>query len=260
MAAVKRITDFSTVIGIALAATLIVLAISLGGSPKSFLDSPSALIVIGGTLAVTLACFTFREFVRLPGLVFRTIVYPAENPILVGKSLLELAEEARKNGVLALQNRLGSGSPFLRKGLQMIVDGIEPEKAEKILRQDVQSTLERHGKGVAILRKAAEVSPAMGLIGTLIGLVQMLGNLDDPSSIGPAMAVALLTTLYGAALSYVVFSPLAAKLERNTRAELLVNNMYMKGIIAIARRENPRQLEMLLNTILPPASRLQYFN
>ncbi len=251
-------TDLSTLIGIILAFSLIGTAIWLGGSPKSFLDYPSILIVIGGTLAVTIACFSFGEVFKAFGLVFKTIFYHEEDPSRAAQKIIELAEEARKNGVLALQNMTG-GNNLLSRGVGMIVDGLEPETAERILRQDIQARMERHQKGVSILRKAAEVSPAMGLIGTLIGLVQMLGNLDDPSSIGPAMAVALLTTMYGATLAYVVFIPLASKLERNSQEELLTEQVYMKGVACIGRRENPRRIEMLLNTILPPEKRLRFF-
>lgn len=111
-----------------------------------------------------------------------------------------------------------------------------------------------------MFRKSADIAPAMGLIGTLIGLVQMLGNLDDPTKIGPAMAVALLTTLYGAILSTMVFTPLASKLERNTNEELLISQLYLEGILSIARQENPRQLETVMNTLLPPSKRVRYFN
>ena len=118
----------------------------------------------------------------------------------------------------------------------------------------------RHEKSAGVFRKAAEVSPAMGLIGTLVGLVQMLGNLEDPSTIGPAMAVALLTTFYGAILANMVFAPLASKLERNSDEEALVQNLYLLGAVSIGRRENPRHLEAMLNSLLPPSARLQQFD
>lgn len=125
---------------------------------------------------------------------------------------------ARKKGVLALQNVVGSmqNEPFLHKGMLMVVDGTPGEEVESIMRRDLQATIQRHAKSTSVLRKMGEFAPAMGLIGTLIGLVQMLGNLDDPSTIGPSMAVALLTTFYGAVLANMVFLPLAAKLERNS--------------------------------------------
>ncbi len=176
--------------------------------------------------------------------------------------MVKLAEEARRNGLLSLQESYNSGqsNDFLRKGLGMVIDGMEPEAVEKILRQETYSMTERHQKGASILRKSAEVAPAMGLIGTLIGLVKMLGTLDDPSGIGPAMAIALLTTFYGAFLAYIIFTPLASKLERNSQEEMLINNLYTKGLVAIGKKENPRQLEMLINTILPPERRISYFD
>ncbi|HLF58773.1 MAG TPA: MotA/TolQ/ExbB proton channel family protein, partial [Alphaproteobacteria bacterium] len=121
-------------------------------------------------------------------------------------------------------------------------------------------TSARHIKGASVLRKGAEVAPAMGLIGTLVGLVQMLGRLDDPGTIGPAMAVALLTTFYGAVLANVVLAPLASKLERNSREELLVKHIFLMAASSIARQENPRRLEMLLNSVLPPSKRVQFFD
>ena len=124
----------------------------------------------------------------------------------------------------------------------------------------MSATGQRHVKSTGVLRKAAEFAPAMGLIGTLIGLVQMLGNLQDPSTIGPAMAVALLTTFYGAVLANMVFMPLASKLERNSAEEMLIYNLYTMGATSIGRQENPRRLEMLLNSVLPPAKRVKYFD
>ena len=142
----------------------------------------------------------------------------------------------------------------------MVVDGSNGDEIEKVLKEKINAIANRHGKSVSVIRKLAEVSPAMGLIGTLVGLVQMLGNLDDPSTIGPSMAVALLTTFYGAVLSNMVFSPLATKLERNSAEEALLNTIYITGVTSIGRQENPRRLEMLLNTLLPPAQRVQVFD
>ena len=148
----------------------------------------------------------------------------------------------------------------MHKGMLMIVDGTPGEEVETIMHLDRNATILRHRRGANMLRKAAEFAPAMGLIGTLIGLVQMLGNLEDPSSIGPAMAVALLTTFYGAVLANMVFSPMASKLELNSVAEAMVNKVYLIGTSSIGRQESPRRLEMLLNSILPPSKRVQYFD
>lgn len=254
--------DMATVVGLICAFGLIGGAIVLGGSPGSFINPPSFLIVVGGTLAVTTVCFSLPEMSRTFRVVMKTFFYSSREPSDAAIQVLQIAEMARKQGVLALQNVLGSiqAEPFLHKGVSMVVDGSPGGEVETIMRRDLHSTLQRHSKSTNVLRKMGEFSPAMGLIGTLIGLVQMLGNLDDPSTIGPSMAIALLTTFYGAVLANLVFLPLAAKLERNSTEEALVNSVYMMGAASIGRQENPRRLEMLLNSLLPPSQRVHYFD
>ena len=256
-----RTVDISTAFGLLTALGLVIAAILMGQGALGFLDPAAMLIVLGGTIGVTIACFTLREIFHAFGLIGKTVWYREINPTDAARQMLEYAEIARKDSVLGLQNHLATAhfDSFLDNGLTMAVDGMDPEQMESLLHQDLQSFVDRHSKGVTILRKAAEVAPAMGLLGTLIGLVQMLGTLDDPSSIGPAMAVALLTTFYGALLAYMVFGPLAAKLERNTQEEILVKRLFMEGVLSIAHKENPRTLETALNTILPPMQRIQYF-
>jgi chemotaxis protein MotA len=259
----KHTFDISTVLGIFIAFALIGIAVTLDPNARfsSFFDLGSMLIVIGGTLAVTIACFSLGELLRALLTTGRTIFYRSGDPSEVGTQLIELAEEARKNGILTLQNFLiqEDNDPFLVKGLRMVVDGMESDHAEHILKHDIHAMVDRHARGASVLRKCAETAPAMGLIGTLIGLVQMLTNLNDPSKIGTGMATALLTTLYGAMFAYLFFAPLAAKLERNSKEEVLLNTLYIKGIHSIGKKENPRRLEMLLNSILPPSKRIDYF-
>jgi chemotaxis protein MotA len=254
--------DVATVIGLLCGFGLIISAIILGGSPESFINPPSVLIVIGGTIAVTTACFSLPEMGRTFRVIGKTLFHTSRDSTQTAKQVLQIAELARKKGVLAMQNILGSvrNEPFLYKGLQMLVDGTPGEEVENIMRRDLQATIQRHAKSTSVLRKMGEFSPAMGLIGTLIGLVQMLGNLDNPATIGPSMAVALLTTFYGAVLANMVFLPLASKLERNSQEEALINNIFVMGAASIGNQENPRRLEMMLNSILPPANRVQYFD
>lgn len=254
--------DYATILGLISGFGLIAIAVFIGGSPHSFLNVPSFLIVIGGTLAVTTICFSLAEMGRTVRVVVKTLFYSSRNPSDAAIHVLQIAEMARKKGVLSLQSILASleSEPFLHKGMCMVVDGTPGEEVEAILRRDVQATIQRHTKSGSVLRKAAEFAPAMGLIGTLIGLVQMLGNLDDPGTIGPSMAVALLTTFYGAVLATMVFSPLASKLERNSGEEALVNTIYVMGTASVGRQENPRRLEMLLNSVLPPSKRVRYFD
>ncbi len=254
--------DVATVVGLLCGFGLISMAIILGGSPGAFINIPSILIVIGGTLSITTVCFSVKEMGRTVNVIAKTVLRTGYDPSDAAIQVLRLAEMARHKGVLSLQEVLDSllSEPFLYKGLSMVVDGTPGKEAETIMRRDILATTQRHAKSAGVLRKAAEFSPAMGLIGTLIGLVQMLGNLEDPSTIGPSMAVALLTTFYGAILANMVFSPLSAKLERNSAEEALINSIFMMGAASIGRQENPRRLEMLLNSVLPPAKRVQYFD
>lgn len=254
--------DLASVIGLVCGFGLLIAAIVLGGSPGSFLNLPSVLIVLGGTLSVVTICFSLAEV----GNTFRvvaTAVLPSNRaPEDAAAQVLRIAEMARRNGLLALQNiqRDLAAEPFLHKCMTMVIDGAAGEEVETVMRRDLRATQQRHGRSADVLRKAAEFAPAMGLIGTLVGLVQMLGNLDDPAAIGPSMAVALLTTFYGAVLANMVFSPLAAKLERNAADETLVGLVYLMGAVSIIRQENPRRLEMLINSILPPSKRVRYFD
>lgn len=253
--------DFATLLGVCGAFVMIVGAMVLGGQPSAFLDIPAVLIVIGGTFMVTTVSFSLSEVGQAQAVMFRAAIYNAETPGNAVLQSLYLADLARKRGRLTLQNVTDDlrYAPFLHRAISLVVDGLPAEEVERILTQDTEATYERHLRSAGVLRRAGEVAPAMGLIGTLIGLVQMLGNLDDPSSIGPAMAVALLTTFYGAVLANMVFTPLATKLERNAQIESMVRQIYTIGAASISRQENPRRLEMMLNTILAPRQRVDYF-
>ena len=254
--------DFATLIGVSGAFTLIALAMIIGGSSGSFVDLPALLIVGAGSFLVTTISFSFDEVMSAQRIMLRTLVYHAEHPDRAAEQMLYLADRARRVGALALESELPSlgRSPFLYRAISLVVDGTPPDEVEQVMSGEVQATALRHQRSTGVLRRAGEVAPAMGLIGTLVGLIQMLGNLDDPSSIGPAMAVALLTTFYGAILAHIVFFPLANKLERNSDVETMVNHIYALGAASISRQENPRRLETLLNTILPPARRVHFFD
>jgi chemotaxis protein MotA len=257
----SRYIDKSTVVGILVAFALVGGAIFMGGNAKGFIDPRSILIVIFGTFSVTIACFSFSEFTAAVVAMLRTIFYRGEDISKAAMNAVEIAEVARKKGFLELDkySYLTRHNSFLHQGVNMIVDHVKMEELEGILNNEVEAMLYRHAKSVSVLRKAAEISPAMGLIGTLIGLVQMLSNLQDPATIGPAMAVALLTTFYGATLSYMFFAPIASKLERNTKDESLIAKIYIQAIRSIANKESPRKLEMVLNSILPPSKRINYY-
>jgi len=254
--------DIATVGGLLFGFALLGTAIVLGGDAAAFVDAPAVLIVVGGTFAMTVMSYSLGDVLRAQGAIRMAVVSPRMTPSAAATFVLELAELARGKGPLALENVQAdlAPQPFLRDGIQMVIDGTAGDEVEKVLSGKSRSLSRRHAISVGVFRKAAEVAPAMGLIGTLVGLVQMLGNLDDPATIGPGMAVALLTTFYGAILSNMVFAPLAAKIERNAREEALLHEIYLTGTTSIGRRENPRRLEMLLNARLPPSEQVNYFN
>ena len=254
--------DIATVLGLIGGFALVAAAMFLGGSATAFIDLPSIMIVIGGTACVTMICFSVEDVLRAQSVIGRTAFRRLQNPTTAARRVLQLADRARRDGLLALQPQLAAlrDEPFLRRALSLVVDGANAEEVESLLRQEVAASGQRDRQSASVFRKAAEVAPAMGLIGTLVGLVQMLGNLDEPDNIGPAMAVALLTTFYGAILANMVFAPLATKLERRSDEDQLIKNLYLIGATSIGRQENPRRLEMLLNTVLPPTQQVQYFD
>jgi len=258
---VRKSIDFATILGVLAAFLLVGTAVFLGGSPSTFFNLPALLIVLGGTLAITTICYSFTEMLRAIRIVSKTLLHSTRNTSEATLQVIQIAQLARKNGVLSLQNIADQTSkePFLNKAITMVIDGIPADHVERILRLEIATTAERHRKSASILRRAAEFSPAMGLIGTLIGLVQMLGNLQDPTTIGPSMAVALLTTFYGAILANLVFIPLASKLDRNSMLEETVNEIYALGAASVGQQEHPQRLEMTLNSLMPPSSRTEYF-
>lgn len=252
----------STILGMLTAFLLVAGAIWLGGSPWAFINLQGVMIVVLGTFAVTAISFRFQEMMTLPRNIWVLLRHSQRDPAEEAVKMMKIAVEARKqNDILLLERLLPKlkDTPFLMKAMQLVVDGTDTDEIEQILRREASTASARHMRSVDFLRRAGDVAPAMGLIGTLIGLVRMLGNLDNPSEIGPAMAVALLTTFYGAVMAHLVFIPLAAKTEHCTDEEALVNNLYSMGATSIRRKENPRRLEMLLNTVLPPAKRIKFF-
>lgn len=258
----SRKMDLATLLGLIAALALIAVAVVMNGSPLAFIDIPAILMVVLGTFAVTAISYTGEEL-REAQPSFRQAMFRTEiDPRVAARRVLTLADKARKRGMLSLQGDLYGlrDAPFLQRSLGMLVDGLQVDEIERNMTLEAHALAQGRHRAAAILRRAAEVSPAMGLIGTLVGLVQMLGNLDSPERIGPAMSVALLTTLYGALMANVVFLPLASKLERNATVEQLVSQIYTMGVASMGRQENPRRLEMLLNTVLPAGQQIRYFD
>jgi chemotaxis protein MotA len=257
-----RKTDFATILGIIFSLGLIAGAIAMGSGNANFFNVPSLLIVFFGTITATSIAYTADEMRRALKIIGQSVVRKSWNPQIMARQLLDIAVLARKKGLLSIGGATGeiARDKVLARAVELVTDGYSGEDIERILSQEIDSLVERHRRSAGILRRGGEIAPAMGLIGTLVGLVQMLADLDDPAAIGPAMAMALLTTFYGAILGMVILNPLAAKLERNSNDEAMIRTMIMIAMTSIARQENPRRLEMLLNSELPPGSRIRYFD
>jgi len=254
--------DLSTILGLIFALGLVMAAIAMGKSDANFLDGPSFMIVILGTMAATAVSYTGDELKHVPGIIGHTLLRRVRRPSVMARQLMDIAFLARKKGLLVLtaaEPELRK-DPFLARAVQLVTDGYSGEDIDRVLGQEVDAIAERHRRAASILRRASEIAPAMGLIGTLVGLVQMLSQLDDPSSIGPSMALALLTTFYGAIMGTVMLGPMAAKLERNSGDETMIKSLILTAMGSIARQENPRRLEMLLNSELPPGEQIRYFD
>ena len=253
--------DGALLLGLVTAFVLVISAMMWSGSLASFWNLPSVLIVLLGTMAVTTVSFSIAEAFSVIPLVFRTLFPPQRDSRRACERAMNLAEISRRAGVLALDTILPQldNEPFLQRAVAMAVDGANPDQIQEVLQTEIEATTERMTRSANVLRRAAEVAPAMGLIGTLVGLIQMLSTLNDPNSIGPAMAVALLTTFYGAVMAYMVFAPIAAKVDRNAADERLIQEVYLVCATSIARQENPRQLETMLNTVLPPSQRMSSY-
>jgi chemotaxis protein MotA len=257
----RRNLDLATLFGLSAAIALVAAAIALSGSVKAFFDVPSVLMVVFGTLAITAISYTGSEIGRAFPSFLQALLRNATDPSDAARRVLQLADKARKMGLLQLQSDLSflRNQPFLYRALTQVIDGMPVDEVERNAQTEIMATMASRQQAASMLRRAAEVAPAMGLIGTLVGLVQMLGSLDAPETIGPSMSVALLTTLYGALMANVVFLPLANKLERNAAVEQLTHQIFATGVSSMGRQENPRRLEMLLNTMLPVGGQVRYF-
>jgi chemotaxis protein MotA len=246
--------DIAMLVGLVGAVAMVVMAMLLGGSLGIFINVPSVLIVFGGSTFVAMSKFTLEQFLNVGKVVGKAFSFSIVKPEDLIMEIVELADSARKGGLLSLEGKETS-SDFLSKGIQLLVDGHDPEVVKALLNKDMKMTSDRHGDGAKFFRAIADVGPAMGMIGTLIGLVGMLANMDDPKTIGPAMAVALLTTLYGSFLATVVAIPIADKLGVRAKQEEVVQKMAIDGLLAIQAGQNPRIIESMLKSYLPAAMR-----
>lgn len=256
--------DISTTLGLGLGFVVILIGMSLNNGKitlsglKLFWDLPSVFITFGGSFFTVLIAFPLESVKRLPQMIKNAFFQKSISQIEIINKFVELSKKARREGLLSLEDEIQNlDDNFIKSGIQMVVDGIEPETIREILELETYEMQRRHTSGINILKAWAGYGPAYGMIGTLIGLVQMLANLNDPSSLGPGMSKAIITSFYGSVLANFIFGPLAAKLELKSEVEAKVREMIIEGILAIQAGVNPRIVEDKLKTYLSPAERLK---
>ncbi len=244
--------DMATFLGILSAFGLIAVAIAMGGEAGIFIDLPSILIVVGGTVGATMVNYQIKDVAAAFFIVRHAFFVKKESSAqaVIGQ-FVSLSVKARREGILAIDRDIdGIKDAFTKKGLQLTVDGFEPGSIRSILNSEIAAIKERHQGGSEIFTAMGSYSPALGMIGTLIGLVQMLKSMDNPDAIGPAMAVALITTFYGAVLANLFFLPVAGKLRAKSKEETRIKEMIVEGVVSLANGENPRILEQKMKSYI----------
>ncbi len=253
--------DLATVIGLVGVLGLIIGSMAMGVGVGPYIDGPSVMIVVLGSIMTLLISYKMDMMTKFAK-VFMIAIKPSYQPNYeeLIKKLVDYATQARRDGILSLESAAANEEDeFLKKGLSMAVDGNEPDTIRELLEIDLEQMDERHKQMASIFSNWAGLAGAMGMIGTLIGLVAMLLNMSDPSSIGPSMAVALLTTLYGAMIGNIFGNPIANKLGLRNSDEILAKTMIIEGIMSIQAGDNPRTLEAKLLSFLPPSKRVSQF-
>lgn len=248
--------DLATLVGIIGAFAIVGSAMALGGDILIFVNVPSILVVIGGTIFAVLMKFTLGQFLGAFKVAGKSFKFKITSPEELIVEVVDIADAARKGGLLSLEGKEVSND-FLNRGIQLLVDGHDPDVVRALLSKEQKEANARHELGSKIWQQIGDVAPAMGMIGTLVGLVQMLSAMDDPKSIGPAMAVALLTTLYGAMIANMVALPFSDKLKLRAQEESRIQAMIIDALVAIQSGQNPRVIQTLLKAYLAEGKRTQ---
>lgn len=254
-------SDILTPIGLVFGVFMIIYGIVNSGGISgfiSFVDPPSIIIVFGGIISGLLVSFPLRDIKHSFTVVKQVFMQKDQKLSELIEIFIRLSEKARREGLLSLEAEIEKvDDPFIKKGVLLAVDGLEPDSINDIMNAEISAMEERHRKGRSILERAGEYAPSWGMIGTLIGLVLMLNNLNDPSSLGPNMAIALLTTLYGSLLANMVFIPMAAKLENKTEQEVFYKQIIIEGVIGVQSGQNPKILEEKLSAFMSTTERIR---
>ncbi len=248
--------DITTIIGIVLGLVLVAWGILSNSDLGSYIDPPSLVIVLGGMFSGYLVGYPLKDVLNVGKVFGKTMKNNELDVNQIITKIIELANVARREGLLALEEAVSEiKDDFLQKGVMLIVDGTDPELVKNIMETEVENLQDRHAKNRSMLDMMGSLCPAFGMVGTLVGLVAMLQSLDDPSSIGPKMAVALLTTFYGSLFANLIFIPMVNKLSLKSNEEVLVRSVMIEGLLSIQAGENPRIIEEKLKVFLPPSVR-----
>lgn len=252
--------DLGTLLGIVSGFGLVIIAMSIGGGFGAFVNAPSLMIVCGGTMGATLINYPISDILRVIKVAKNAFFSEKIKTKKIIETLIEMSKISRRDGILGLEKTLKDiKDPFFVKGMTLMIDGIEPTKLSELLDTEVEYIEERHRLGAEIFMTMGNFAPAMGMIGTLIGLVKMLMDMSDPSSIGPSMAVALLTTFYGVILANLIFLPISGKLKTRSAQELATKQLVVSGILSVQSGDNPRMLEQKLHSFVSPKERKTIF-
>jgi chemotaxis protein MotA len=238
-------------IGVVVGTGLIIVSIMSSGPLGRFLDWPSIVITVFGSLCALIISFPLRTLKKIPALLKKLMIMPDDDRRALIDKIVELSKKMRAQGVLSIESDIAElDNEVLVHGLQMVVDGTDRDTIQEILEVELTQTESRHSIGQEVFAKWGEYAPAFGMIGTLIGLISMLGDLDDPSMIGVGMATALLTTLYGSFLANMIFLPIAKNLEMQTANEVKTYEMVIEGVLALQEGQNPRVIEKKLSSFV----------
>lgn len=249
--------DIATIVGLGAAVGLLIISILMNGSILTFVDPASIILVLGGSIAATLMCFPLRNVFKVISVAKKVLLAKVADPVDQVGTLVRLAEVARRDGILSLENHLADGDydDFMVRGLRMAIDGQDPAVIQTAMEQEIETLMERHSTGKATFETLGKYAPAFGMLGTIMGLILMLKNMDDPAALGPGMALALITTFYGSLLSNVFFLPIADKLGQRSGEEIASKLLIIRGVMSIQSGDNPRIVQQKLLAFLNNSER-----
>ena len=249
--------DLSTIIGFVFCIAVVIAGILQGGTLAGFSDTPSFLIVVLGTLGAMAVSFPFPVLFSSSKVLTKALTFTPRDPKALLTTLQEMSNRARREGTLSLEEFISTmDDEFFARGIQLVVDGHEPQAVEDILYLEIEKIQERHKQGITFFEGLGELAPAFGMIGTLIGLVKMLKDMSDPTAIGPSMSIALITTLYGSMVANCYAIPMAKKLEARSKEEVAEKQLIARGILSILARDSVQIIMNKLNARLAPTSRV----